>query len=80
MTSLKKQMEAYERMRNDLELEHFGEWVVLYDEELIGTYESFEQAAEDAVRRFGRGPYLIRRIGASPRLTLPASVQYRLAG
>ncbi len=34
MTALKKQMEAYERMRNDLELEHFGEWVVLYDEEL----------------------------------------------
>lgn len=79
MTSLKKQMEAYERMRNDLELEHFGEWVVLYDEELIGTYESFEQAAEDAVRRFGRGPYLIRQIGTAPRLTLPASVQYRLA-
>ena len=79
MTALKKQMEAYERMRNDLELEHFGEWVVLYDEELIGTYESFERAAEDAVRRFGRGPYLIRRIGAAPRLPLPASVQYRLA-
>ena len=80
MTSLKKQMEAYERMRNDIELEPFGAWVVLYDEELIGTYESFERAAEDAVRRFGRGPYLIRRIGASPHLTLPASVQYRLAG
>lgn len=76
MATLTKEIAAYERMRNDLEVDHLGEWVVVHDEELVGTYESFEKAAEDAVQRFGRGPYLIRQIGASP-LVLPASVQYR---
>lgn len=76
MSSLKKQIKAYERMRDDLELDHFGEWVVFFDEKLIGTYETFDEAASVATRKFGRGPYLIRQVGEPP-LTLPASVMYR---
>lgn len=76
MATLKTEIAAYERMRDDLELEHFGEWVVVHDEKLAGAYESFEQAADDAVQRFGRGPYLIRQVGAPP-LVLPASLKYR---
>lgn len=76
MATLKNEIAAYERMRNDLELEHLGKWVVVRDEKLVGTYESFEEAAESAVERFGRGPYLIRQVGAPP-LVLPASVKYQ---
>ena len=79
MTGLKKEIAAYETMRSDLEIEHLGEWVVVHDEKLVGTYETFQSAAENAVDRFGRGPYLIRRVGAAP-LTLPASILYRRAG
>ena len=53
--------------------------MVVHDEELVDTYEDFEDAAEDAIRRFGRGPYLIRRVGAGP-VTLPASALYRPIG
>ena len=73
MAKLKEEIAAYEKMCNDLEIDHFGKWVIVYDKELAGTYDSFESAAEDAVRRFGRGPYLIREVGASP-ITLPASL------
>ena len=76
MATLKKEIAAYENMRSDLETEHLGEWALIHDEELIGTYESFVVAADEAVQRFGRGPYLIREIGAPPT-TLPASVLYR---
>ena len=76
MTTLKKEIDAFERMRDDLETECYGKWVVVRDEQLIGTYESFELAADDAVKRFGRGPYLIREVGAGPTV-LPASVLYR---
>ena len=76
MTLLSDQISAYEEMRNYLETDHFGKWVVIYDEDLAGIYESFEAAAEDAVKRFGRGPYLIRQVGAPP-MALPASVLYR---
>ncbi len=76
MTALKDEIAAFDRMRNDLETEHFGEWVVVHDENLVGTYDSFDDAANEAVKRFGRGPYLIRKVGAPP-VTLPASVLYR---
>lgn len=76
MATLKIEIEAYERMRNDLEAEHLGEWAVVRDENLVGTYETFEKAAETAVERFGRGPYLIRQVGAPP-LVLPDPAKYR---
>ena len=78
MAGLGKKTAAYERMRDMLETDHLNERVVVYDEKLVGTYESFEAAAEDAIGRFGRGPYLTRRVGAPP-LTLPASLLYRPA-
>ncbi len=77
MTELSEEIAAYESMRGDLETKHFGKWVVVHDRTLTGVYDSFESAAENAVKMFGRGPYLIRQIGMPP-LTLPASVMYRL--
>ena len=75
MTALSAQMAAYDGMRDLLETDYFGKWVVFHGGELIDTYDSSEDAAVDAVARFGRGPYLIRRVGAPP-VTLPASVRY----
>ena len=76
MVGLKEQIAACEAMRNDLELEHFGEWVVFHDEKLSAAYETFEAAANAATRRFGRGPYLTGKVGAGPP-TLPPCVRYR---
>lgn len=75
MADLKDDIGTYEAMRSDLELRHSGKWVVIYDRKLIGTFDTFEAAAVDAVRQFGRGPYLIRQVGAPP-LTLPAAALY----
>ena len=76
MDALDKEIAAYDRMRSHLETEHFGKWIVMRDEELVGSYDDFEEAADQAVRRFGRGPYLIRQVGEEP-ITLPASILYR---
>ena len=73
MTTLKTEMAAYDSMRENLELDHPGKWVVIHDEALIGWYDSSQLAAEDAIRRFGRGPYLIRKVGAQP-VSLPLVV------
>jgi hypothetical protein len=75
MAEIDTEITAYEGMREKLETEHMGKWVLVRESKLIGVYDSFEAAAEDAVRQFGRGPYLIRQIGAPP-VTLPASVMY----
>ena len=75
MSDLKKDIEAYDNMRVKLESEQHGKWVLFHDEQLISTFDTFEKAAEEAVRLFGKGPYLIRQVGA-PAIVLPASVAY----
>ena len=75
MAKLSEEIAAYERMRNVLEADHFGQWVVIHDEEVFGTYDDFQEAADAAVRRFGRETFLLRQIGEPP-ITLPASVLY----
>jgi len=67
---------AYEKRRADLEANHMGKWVIFHEHRLIGVYDSFEAAAEEAVRCFGRGPYLIRQVGAPPMVP-PPSVMWR---
>ena len=70
-TALSRQITAYDaKYRSTLETDHRGKWAVVYNEELVGIYDSFQEAAEDAVAQFGRGPYLIREIGSGP-VTLP---------
>jgi hypothetical protein len=69
---------AYEAMQADLEAHLMGKWVVVRDRQLVGSYESFDRAAEEAVHRFGRGPYLIRQVGAPP-VVIPVSLMRRHA-
>jgi len=76
MTHLSEEIAEYEKLQADLEAEHLGKWVVVHGRRMEGIFNSFDAAAESAVERFGRGPYLIRQIGAPP-VTLPASVMFR---
>ena len=73
MTTLRDDIAVYDSMRSELEAEHLGKWALVFDRTLVGTFDDFEAAAAEAVRRFGRGPYLIRQIGASAA-RMPASV------
>jgi hypothetical protein len=75
MVTIDNNIETFEAMRSDLETHHAGEWVLIYDQEVIAFFKAFDEAAEAAVQQFGRGPYLIRQIGAPP-VVLPASVMY----
>jgi hypothetical protein len=77
MIELDREIAAYETMRAELENQHMGEWVLVFEGKLIGTFPSFDEAAQVDVRDFGRGPYLIRQVGAPP-VTMPASVVYNL--
>jgi hypothetical protein len=74
---IREDIAAYEQMEPTLTAEYMGRWVLIHDGQLIKDFNSFDEAAKDAVSRFGRGPYLIRQVGA-PSITLPASVVYRI--
>lgn len=67
---------AYEQRQAELERLYPGKFVVFKGPDLIGAWDTLNAAAVEAAARFGRGPYLIRQVGA-PRPTLPASVFFR---
>ena len=75
MTSLTEEIAFYDDHRAELEADHFGKWVLVRDRTVQGYFDDFQAAAGVAVQRFGRGPYLIRQIGA-PSAPLPTSVMY----
>jgi hypothetical protein len=77
MGELSKEIAAYDKIRSGLETDHPGEWVLVHDEQLVDLFETFEAAADAAVKQFGRGPYLIRQVGA-PAITLSAVVMYNV--
>lgn len=73
---LDAEIAAYARMKPELEKHHNGKWVVIKDGKLAGAFDEFDTAARVAVERFGRGPYLIRQVGA-PNVDIPVSAFYR---
>lgn len=59
------QLTAYYRMREQLERDHLGRWVIVHDSKLVGgVYDSYDDAAE-AARQLGLDVLacLIRRVG-----------------
>jgi hypothetical protein len=75
MAALDTELSAYRQQAPQLEASDLGKWVLFKGTDLIAIYDTFEVAAEDAVARFGRGPYLIRQVGAPP-IVMPVSVAY----
>ena len=75
VATLLENIEEYDQMREVLETQYWGKWVVFYDRELVKIDESFQNVAEFAVVNYGRGPYLIRQVGEPP-IMLPSSAIY----
>jgi hypothetical protein len=77
-STIDSEIAAYDSMKDELERNCFDKWVVIHSGRVAGVFEEFNLAAAEAVQRFGRGPYLIRRVGQKPTV-LPASVVYSSA-
>ena len=77
MNELDQEIAAYDAIRADLESRYIGKWVVIHGAALVDVFPTFEQAADAAVREFGRGPYLIRQVGAAP-IGMSASFVFNL--
>jgi hypothetical protein len=73
---LAAELAAFDARRAELEKTYPMKFVVFKGDEFVGAWDTLDAAASQAAIRFGRGPYLIRQVGA-PRPTLPASVLWR---
>jgi hypothetical protein len=73
--ALETEIQAFEDQKSELETHHKGKWVLFVGAGLIGAFDTFENAAREAERKYGRGPYLIRQVGVPPP-RLSTSVMY----
>jgi hypothetical protein len=75
MADIQSEIAAFEQMQPSLEAQYPDRWVLIHDGQLIDTFDTFDLAAAVAVKRFGRGPFLIRQVGVQPE-PLPISVVF----
>lgn len=75
VADLDTEIHAFEQMLSKLEAEYMDRWVLIHDGQFINGFDTFDLAISEAVKKFGRGPYLIRQIGAQPD-PLPVSVVF----
>ncbi len=69
---LEQEIKTFERERARLEKDYMGKYVLIQGEAIIDTYDNFENAADEGLRRFGKKPFLIRRIGQDQETLSPA--------
>ena len=74
---LKMNIDAFEAQREVLEKHYMGKHALFHGGEFAGAFDTFHNAAEDAVRRFGNDTYLIRQVGVPNEMPIPASLAYR---
>ena len=65
------QLKAYEAMKDNLERDHFGRWVIIHNGMLKGDYDSYE-SAEAAIDEMDINAieYLLKQVGAEPNIII----------
>ena len=60
---LKTETAYYDEHAEELLLTYPNRYLLIHGDQLIGDYERHSEAVGDGVRRYGRGPFLVRRTG-----------------
>ena len=71
--ALESEIAAYEEQKEKLEQKHTGKWVVFRKGRVVMAFDSFAEADDWVLATYGRGPCLVRKVGARPRI-LPSSL------
>ena len=77
--ALEKNLKAFHRKKDEMERHYMGKWVLFYEGEFINSFDTLDNVASEAIRRYGRGPYLIKEVGDPDEMKLPASVMFGVA-
>jgi UDP-2,3-diacylglucosamine pyrophosphatase LpxH len=59
---LEKELAAYEKMKTDLLKTYEGKFVVIHGDEFCGAFDTAENAYAEGVKRFGREPFLMKKV------------------
>ena len=80
INALKKELEVYENMREELLKKYRGRVVAIKDGKLIGVYDSEEEAFKDVLEKYGLVPVLIKRVVEREKPEEIPSYTYGLLG
>lgn len=59
---LKKELETYAKHKAELLVENSGKYVLIKEEEIVGVYESQNDAINSGFEKFGNVPFLVKKI------------------
>ena len=59
---LEKERQYFSEHLAELVSQHLGKFVVIKDDELIGTFNTIEDALAEGAGRFGLTPFLVRQV------------------
>ena len=71
---LENERKYFAEHRADLLARYAGQFALVKDEELLGTFNTIEEALAEGARRFGLQPFLVRQITAAEEkeINIPA--------
>jgi hypothetical protein len=70
---LDTERQYFEQHREELLRQYPGKFVVIKENELLGSFDSIQDALGTGARQFGMSPFLVRRTDESPKeISIPA--------
>lgn len=71
---LEKERQYFLEHRDELVSRHLGRVVLIKDEELVGAFNTIEEALTEGTRRYGLTPFLVREVTATEEkeINIPA--------
>lgn len=62
--ALENELVTYQRLKPELLANHLGKFVVIKQDEFLGTFDTAENAYNAGVKKYGRQVFLVRRVSA----------------
>lgn len=62
---LEKELAYFEKIKEELLANHSGKFALISEEEFIGAFDNPSNAYAEGISRFGKKPFLVKRISLS---------------
>ncbi|OFW10224.1 MAG: hypothetical protein A3G20_09970, partial [Acidobacteria bacterium RIFCSPLOWO2_12_FULL_59_11] len=59
---LEKELAHFEKIKAELLQKYDGKFALIHEEQFIGAFDSPENAYQEGIKRFKKGPFLVKRI------------------
>ena len=62
MPPLEKELAHFDKIKSELLEKYAGKFALIHGEEFVGAFDSPENAYQEGIKRFEKGPFLVKRI------------------